>query len=587
MVIEPSPLRRCLVSMAKILLTTFLILSTAAAVTAQSEFAPRTMLKPRIPGPYTIAPNVDARTGYDTLGSRAGINMVYHPDFKADTAVLLRIEGQTFFDIMDKFSTQTGNFWFAWDSKTVIVAPDNLATRRDLEPLVFKIFYLNPSLRTEDVANIANTLRVQQQLRSFWVAPSAKAITIHGNASTIETAERLISELSLQALPLNASSPLRFAAIDRSLVWLADNGTVRRIVPATQAHMEKMLAGSVAIDMNASPASIYENLVIRAGMNVIVDRAVREKPASRFHVEGVDLINALDLLALQTATFWQPINDSTIHVMADTQQNRRDREVMQVKVIYLPNTATTTTLNETLNVLRTAFSMRGIYQGEKQKAIVVKDTPLRLFVAEKAITDLTKQLGKLTSITFSSGNNLIAENGWLLTNAANARDKLDVQLRSRTTIRLNETPRAAFTALADLAGLKLAENSTIREEAEVPFNLYNVDILDALDLFAWQTRHFIQVIDEHTIRVVPDTLQVRRELEPMIDRTIPPADPEAAPGLLNILRTAFALRQIQLDEKNAFVIRDTAGNVALAEKLIELLGTAGPPGPADSAAPNR
>jgi len=144
---------------------------------------------------------------------------------------------------------------------------------------------------------------------------------------------------------------------------------------------------------------------------------------------------------------------------------------------------------------------------------------------------------------------------------------------------MNGTPRKTFEALAELAGLKLAENSSISDTAEVPFNLYNVDILDALDLFAWQTRHFWQVVDDHTIRVIPDSPKIRRDLEPMIEKTIYPADPTEVTGLLNVLRTAFQLRQIQLNDKNAFVIRDTTENVALAERLIEILGPASPPAP--------
>jgi hypothetical protein len=294
-------------------------------------------------------------------------------------------------------------------------------------------------------------------------------------------------------------------------------------------------------------------------------------------VEGLDLINALDLLALQTSTFWLPLNDSTIYVMGDTAQARRDRDRMLVKVIYLPELTTTKALNETMNVLRTSLSLRGIFFEEKHKAIILRDTPLRIFIAEKTIADLVKKFGKTTSVNLSAGNgSLYAESGWFLSNATNARPKLDLKLRSRTTIRLNDTPKAAFAALADLAGLKLSENSVITEGPETPFNLYGVDVLDALDLLGWQTRHFWQVVDEHTIRVIPDTQQMRQELEPMVEKTIYPADltESRAPGLLNILRTVFNLRGIFVNDKNALVIRDSAENVALTEKLVELLGTA-------------
>ena len=565
--------------MNRLLFASVLALSLGTALYGQSEFAPQAMLKPKFSGLYSIPPNLDARSAYELLASRAGINIVFYPSFKPETVVPLRIDGQTFFEALDRYSEQTENFWFAWDNKTVIVAPNTPAARRDLDPLIFKIIYLDTNTRDEVVANIANTVRTGLQSRGVYFSLSAKAISIHGSASNVAAAERMISEMSLQSLPLSSSAPLRFAETGTRFLWIAENGAVRRIVPATQSHMENMLKGSVSVNMNQPPAVIYEDLALRAGMNVIIDRAVREIPASRFHVEGLDRINALDLLAIQTSTFWLPLNENTIHVMQDTQQNRRDRDRMQVKIIYLPPMVSTITFNETMNLLRTSLLIRGIFQEEKHKAIVMRDTPLRVFLVEKTIADLTKKFGKTTADTLSTGGgSLYAESGWVLSNAENARPRLDLKLRSRTTIRLNDTPRETFAELADLAGLKLADNSAFRQEAELPLNLYNVDILDAIDLLAWQTRHFWQVMDEHTIRVVPDTQQMRRDLESMIDKTIVPADTTqpGVTGLLNVLRTAFGLREIFLNDKNAFVIRDTAENVAMVEKLVEILGTGEP-----------
>ena len=561
--------------MNKVISSALLILSLTAALHAQSEFAPQALLKPKFTGLYSIPPNLDARAGYDTLAARAGINMIFAPGFKPETVIPLRVEGQTFFEAMDRYSQQTENFWFAWDNKTVIVAPGTLTARRDWEPLTLKIFYLDAGVRDEVLANIANTVRTSLQIGGgLYFSASAKAITIYATPSAIAEAERMIAEMSLRNPPLPSSAPLRFG-LGTKFLSIAEGGKVRRVIPATESHMENVLKDTVSIDMTQSAGAIYENLALMGGMNVIIDRAVREIPASRFHVEGVDLINALDLLAIQTSTLWMPLNDSTIHVMRDTQQNRRDREAMQVKVIYLPEMATTTTLNETLNLLRTAFSLRGLYQSENHKAIVIRDTPLRVFLAERTIADLTKAFGKTTSTTLSAGGrSLLAESGWLLSNADNARPHLELKLRSRTTIRFNDTPKVIFSELADLAGLKVSDNSTIKQEPEIPFNLYNVDILDAIDLFAFQTRHFWQVVDEHTIRVIPDTPQMRRDLEPMIDKTIFPADTSKAPTLLNVLRTVFGLRQIFLNDKNGFEIHDTAENVALVEKLVELLGTA-------------
>jgi hypothetical protein len=562
--------------MNKTLFAGLLILALATGLHAQSEFAAKTLLKPKFTGLYSLPPNLDARAGYDMLGDRAGINMVFSPGFKPETVVPLRVEGQTFFEAMDRYSAQTGNFWFAWDDKTVIVAQDTPAAHRDVDPQTLKIFYLNASTKEEVVNEIVSTLRSRLQLRGIYSSATGRAILVYDSPATLAQVEQVIAEISPQSLPLASTPPLRLPnpSAGTKFLSVAENAKVRRIVPSIQSHLENQLAG-LSVDMNQPPAAIYENLALQAGMNVIVDSQVRAKPALRFHVQGLDLVNALDLLALQTGTFWQPVNDSTIHVMEDTAQNRRDHERFVIKVIYLPELATTRMLNETTNVLRTALSFRGLYVDEKHKAIVMRDTPLRVFLAEKVTADLNKNFGRITAVSLTTDtNSFYSENGWVLGNASKARPKLDLKLRSRTTIRLNATPRKAFEELAELAGLKLAENSVINAAPEIPLNLYNVDILDAIDLLAWQTRYFWQVVDEHTIRVIPDTQQMRRDLEPMIEKTITPADPTqpGATQLLNVLRTVFSLRQIMLDDKNAFVIRDSAENVALVEKLVEILG---------------
>jgi general secretion pathway protein D len=84
------------------------------------------------------------------------------------------------------------------------------------------------------------------------------------------------------------------------------------------------------------------------------------------------------------------VNETTIMVMEDTQQNRRDFEDHVYKTIYLQNIISTNDLNQIMNVLRTAFSLRGIYQFEPGNAIVIHDTPARVALVEKLIRALDK-----------------------------------------------------------------------------------------------------------------------------------------------------------------------------------------------------
>jgi len=159
--------------------------------------------------------------------------------------------------------------------------------------------------------------------------------------------------------------------------------------PNLGSQMKTNLTERISTRMTASNRTIYENLAAQAGLQVIFGRGFRAANAT-IELQDVNIFEALDLVALQTTTFWQPVNETTILVMEDNQQNRRDFEDHILKTIYLSNITSTNDLNGILNVLRTALALRGIFQSEQQNAIVIHDTPARVAMAEKIIHALDK-----------------------------------------------------------------------------------------------------------------------------------------------------------------------------------------------------
>jgi general secretion pathway protein D len=156
------------------------------------------------------------------------------------------------------------------------------------------------------------------------------------------------------------------------------------------AQMKTNLTERIAVfRMSATVRTIYENLAAQAGFQVIFGRNFPTRNQN-VELQDVNIFEALDLVALQTATFWQPVNETTLIVYDDTQQNRRDFEDHVYKTIYLQNITSTNDLNQIMNVLRTAFSLRGIYQFEPGNAIVVHDTPQKVALVENVISSLDK-----------------------------------------------------------------------------------------------------------------------------------------------------------------------------------------------------
>ncbi|PYR84888.1 MAG: hypothetical protein DMG18_08065 [Acidobacteria bacterium] len=104
----------------------------------------------------------------------------------------------------------------------------------------------------------------------------------------------------------------------------------------------------------------------------------------------VDIFEALDILALQTRSFWKPVNRTTILVSPDNQTKRRDYDELVLKTIYMTNSVTSTELTEAITTLRTLLNMRYLMSSTAMNAIIVRDTADRVAIAEKIIEDLDK-----------------------------------------------------------------------------------------------------------------------------------------------------------------------------------------------------
>ena len=134
---------------------------------------------------------------------------------------------------------------------------------------------------------------------------------------------------------------------------------------------------------------IFDTIGKLAGISMIFDPdfASRRIPVD---FVNVTLAEALDLVALQTKTFWKPVTSNAIFIIPDTPQKRKDYEEQVVRTFYLSNTLTATELTEVVTALRNLLDMRRIQQNNTMNAIVVRDTPDKVAVAEKVIRDIDK-----------------------------------------------------------------------------------------------------------------------------------------------------------------------------------------------------
>src|SRR5262249_21967522 len=79
-----------------------------------------------------------------------------------------------------------------------------------------------------------------------------------------------------------------------------------------------------------------------------------------------------------------------IFVIPDQPQKRRDYDEQVVKTFYLSNTVQAQDLTEIVTGLRQLLELKRIQQLNSQNAIIVRDTPDKLAIAEKMIKDIDK-----------------------------------------------------------------------------------------------------------------------------------------------------------------------------------------------------
>src|SRR4051812_26771105 len=134
---------------------------------------------------------------------------------------------------------------------------------------------------------------------------------------------------------------------------------------------------------------IYETIGKLAGINVLFDP---DYTSRRIKVElnSVSLEEALQIVALESKTFWRPVTPNTIFIAADNPAKRKELEQSIIKTFYLANLSQPTELQDVVNALRQILEISRIQPLPSQGALVVRGTPDQIALAEKLVGDLDK-----------------------------------------------------------------------------------------------------------------------------------------------------------------------------------------------------
>ena len=133
----------------------------------------------------------------------------------------------------------------------------------------------------------------------------------------------------------------------------------------------------------------YRTIGKLAGINVLFDLDYKPQKVT-VELNDVTLREALNTLALQTKTFWEPTSSNTILVAADTASKRKEMQNSVMKTFYLRNVSNATELQEAANTLKGILDVTRIQVIPKQNALILRGTSDQMVLAQKLLTDIDK-----------------------------------------------------------------------------------------------------------------------------------------------------------------------------------------------------
>jgi general secretion pathway protein D len=151
-----------------------------------------------------------------------------------------------------------------------------------------------------------------------------------------------------------------------------------------QQRAEKSLSGSsqpiTLRFQNAKLKEVFEILARTAGVNVIFDKEVRDDPITIF-VKDLPFDEALNLILSTNNLLTQRIGSDTLLVMPNSKQKQAQYQDLLLRTFYLANAKA----KDAVNLVRTMLDSKRIYVDDKVNAIVVRDEPAKLQLAERML----------------------------------------------------------------------------------------------------------------------------------------------------------------------------------------------------------
>lgn len=131
---------------------------------------------------------------------------------------------------------------------------------------------------------------------------------------------------------------------------------------------------------NTKIKEVFELLSKLSGVNILFDADVKNDPVTVF-IKDAAFHQALSLILTTNKLFMKKISEDTILIIPKTKQKIDQYQDLLIRTFYLSNVKA----KDMVNLLKTMLDTKRIYINEELNAIVVREAPEKIKLAEKVI----------------------------------------------------------------------------------------------------------------------------------------------------------------------------------------------------------
>lgn len=155
--------------------------------------------------------------------------------------------------------------------------------------------------------------------------------------------------------------------------------------PTLPATLGAAFRKPVTLEFREAPLrQVFETLARSTEVNFVFDREVRTDARITTFLRGVSLDEAVRLILASQQLDRKVLNDNTMLVYPNTPAKQREHQELVTRTLYLTNAD----VKQALQLLRTVTKTRDLHADERLNALVLRDTPEVVALAERLLATI-------------------------------------------------------------------------------------------------------------------------------------------------------------------------------------------------------